>query len=183
MAKKITAAAKADLMINIGEITGAHGIKGQIKVASLTDFDDVRFAVGAKVYVEKLQTTMTITQSSVHKGMQLLQLDGITDRNMAQSLLHSYLQIESGDLQELPEGEYYQFQLLGVEVYEDEKFLGTVSRVQQTGANDVYYIDTPNDEMGQHGQILLPALKSVVLSIDLETNRMQVKIPAGLLDL
>lgn len=182
MAKKITAAAKADFMINIGEITGAHGIKGQIKVASLTDFDDVRFAVGAKVYVEKLQTAMTITQSSVHKGMQLLQLDGINDRDLAQSLLHSYLQIESSDLQELPEGEYYQFQLLGVEVYEDDKFLGTVSKVQQTGANDVYYIDSSED-MGQHGQILLPALKSVVQSIDLEANRMQVKIPAGLLDL
>lgn len=182
MAKKMRNADQADLMINIGEVTGAHGIKGQIKVASLTDFDELRFAVGAKVYVEKLHTTMTITQSSMHKGVHLLQLDGITDRDTAQSLLHSYLQIASSDLQELPEGEYYQFQLLGVEVYEGDKFLGVVSKVQQTGANDVYYIDTP-DEVGQHGQILLPALKSVVLDIDLTNNRMQVKIPAGLLDL
>ncbi len=183
MAKKMKNADRADFMINIGEVTGAHGIKGQIKVASLTDFDEVRFAVGAKVYVEKLQTSMTITQSSMHKGMHLLQLDGVTDRDVAQSLLHSYLQIAGSDLQELPEGEYYQFQLLGVEVYEGDKFLGVVSKVQQTGANDVYYIDTPDDEVGQHGQILLPALKSVVLEIDLVNNRMQVKIPAGLLDL
>ena len=182
MAKKIIAAAKADRMINIGEITGAHGVRGQIKVASLTDFNDIRFAVGAKVYVEKLRTTMTITQSSVHKGLQLLQLDGIDDRDVAQSLLHTYLQIDKNDLQELPEGEYYQFQLIGVEVYEDDKLLGTISNVQQTGANDVYYIDTP-DQGGQKGQILLPAIKSVVLSVDLENNKMQVKVPAGLLDL
>ena len=182
MTKKIVAVNKADHMINVGEITGAHGVRGQIKVSSLTDFDDIRFAVGAKVYVEKLKATMTITQSSVHKGLRLLQLDGITDRDVAQSLLHTYLQINRNDLQKLPEGEYYHFQLLGVEVYEDDKHLGTISSVQQTGANDVYYIDTL-DKSGQKGQILLPALKSVVLSVDLENNRMQVKIPAGLLDL
>lgn len=182
MTKKVVAVSKADHMINIGEITGAHGVKGQIKVASLTDFDDIRFAVGAKVYVEKLKTDMTVVQSSVHKGLRLLQLDGINDRDVAASLLHTYLQIDKKDLRELPKGEYYQFQLLGLEVYENDKLLGTVSSVRQTGANDVYYIDTINNE-GQKGQILLPAIKSVVLSVDLENKKMQVKLPKGLLDL
>lgn len=181
MSKQITAGKKSDRMIDIGEIMGAHGVKGQLKVMSLTDFEDIRFAVGAKVYVQKLKKYMTITQSSVHKGLYLLQLDGIADRDTVQELLHTYLQIDRDDLQELPEGEYYCFQLIGLQVYEEDKLLGTITDVQQTGANDVYHIKTPD---GSHkGLILLPALKSVVMSVDLENNKMQVKVPAGLLDL
>ncbi|MGI5824956.1 MAG: ribosome maturation factor RimM [Bacillota bacterium] len=181
MSKKIVAAKKEDKMIDIGEITGAHGIKGQIKVASLTDFPEIRFATGAEVYVSKLNTFMTVTQSSVHKGLYLLQLDGLNDRDKAQDLLHSHLQIDKNDLQELPEGEYYCFQLIGLKVYEDDNLLGTVVDVQQTGANDVYHIKTPD---GSHkGLILLPALKTVVMKIDLENGKMQVKVPEGLLDL
>ncbi len=169
-----------DNMINIGEITGAHGVKGQIKVASLTDFEDLRFAVGETVYLEKLQTSMVITQSSVHKGLYLLKLDGINDRDAAHALLHSYLQIHQDDLQELPEGEYYCFQLEGLNVYEDDRLLGTIVDVQQTGANDVYHIQTADGS--QKGLLLLPALKSVVKEIDLKNRRMQVRVPAGLLD-
>ena len=55
MSKQITAGKKSDRMIDIGEIMGAHVVKGQLKVMSLTDFEDIRFAVGAKVYVQKLK--------------------------------------------------------------------------------------------------------------------------------
>lgn len=168
-------------MIDIGEITGAHGVRGQIKVSSLTDFDEIRFAVGAKVYVEKLQQYMSIIKSSIHKGLYLLQLDGINDRDQAQELLHSHLQIQEKDLQELPEGQYYQFQLIGLEVYEDDKHLGTIIDIQQTGANDVYHIKTADGS--NKGLILLPALKSVVLKIDIDNKKMLVKVPNGLLDL
>lgn len=166
--------------IAIGVITGAHGIRGQVKVESLTDFAEMRFAEGQKVWLEKQNRLAVIEQSQMHKGLYLLKLSGIDDRDVAQSLLQSYLKIDQTELAELPEGEYYHFQLIGLEVYEGEKHWGTLTDIRQTGANDVYTIKTADGS--NKGEILLPALKSVVLSIDLQQKKMQVKIPAGLLD-
>jgi 16S rRNA processing protein RimM len=175
---KIKALKKTD-WITVGEITGAHGIRGQVKVASLTDFAEQRFAIGSELYIERLQKKMKITESQIHKGLYLLKLDGINDRDLAQALLHSYVQIDINDLAELPEGQYYHFQLIGMQVYEDDTLLGEIIDVRPTGANDVYYIKTPDGSHG--GEILLPALKDVVLDVDLSMRKMQVKVPAGLL--
>lgn len=164
-------------MIMIGEITGAHGIRGQVKVESLTDFPELRFSTGARVYVEKQRRWANVLASSIHKGLYLLTLEDITDRDVAQSLLHTYLCISRDDLEELPEGEYYHFQLVGLKVYEDERLLGELVEVMQTGANDVYMI---RNEQGD--ELLLPALQSCILKVDLSSGTMAVKIPEGLLD-
>jgi len=105
---QIRARKKAPDMINVGEITGAHGVRGQIKVSSLTDFAEERFAVGSELYIEKLKKYAVITESQMHKGLHLLKFDGIDDRDLAQALLHTYLQISLADIGELPEGQFYQ---------------------------------------------------------------------------
>lgn len=167
-------------MINVGEITGAHGIRGQVKVASLTDFPEVRFAPGSKLYSDKLGREVTVEAAGQHKGLYLLSLSGVADRDVAQSLLHSYLQVGMDDLPELPQGEYYHFQLIGLNVYEGERCLGEITEVMQTGANDVYVITAPAGV--KPAEILLPALKECVLGVDLAAGKMNVKIPEGLID-
>lgn len=169
--------ANASEMIMVGEITGAHGIRGQIKVESLTDFPELRFAPGARLYVEKQRRWANVLASGMHKGLYLLTLEGVTDRDAAQSLLHTYLRISQDDLEELPDGEYYHFQLIGLKVYEDDRLLGELVEIMQTGANDVYVI---RDAQG--AELLLPALQSCVLKVDLASGTMAVKIPEGLLD-
>lgn len=169
-----------DKMINVGEITGAHGIKGQVKVASLTDFPEVRFAKGSKLYSPKLGRDVTVEACSQHKGLYLLSLSGLTDRDVAQSLLHSYLQVGIDELPELPQGEYYHFQLIGLQVWENERLLGEITEIMQTGANDVYVITAPEGQ--KPSEILLPALKSCILGVDLAAGRMNVAIPEGLID-
>lgn len=167
-------------MINVGEITGAHGIKGQVKVESLTDFPELRFAVGSELFCEKLGKLLTVEATGVHKGLYLLSLSGVNDRDVAQGLLHSYLQVPMTELPELPEGEYYHFQLIGLNVYEGERLLGEITEVMQTGANDVYVIKAP--EGVKPAEILLPALKDCILGVDLAEGTMSVKIPEGLID-
>ena len=81
------------------------------------------------------------------------------------------------DAIKLPEGRYFIFQLEGLDVYEDDRFVGVLTEVLQPGANDVYVIKPPQGE-----EIYLPAIKSAVLNVDLENKRMQIKIPEGLLD-
>ena len=169
--------AEVSEMIMVGEITGAHGIRGQVKVESLTDFPELRFAPGAQVYVEKQRRWAKVLASGMHKGLYLLTLEDITDRDVAQSLLHTYLRISRDDLEELPEGEYYHFQLIGLKVYEDDRLLGELAEVMQTGANDVYVIRGAQGE-----ELLLPALQSCILKVDLAAGTMSVKIPEGLLD-
>lgn len=164
-------------MIMVGEISGAHGIRGQVKVESLTDFPERRFAPGAEVYIEKQRRWAKVQSSGLHKGLYLLGLEGIADRDTAQSLLHTYICIAREELEELPEGEYYHFQLVGLRVYEEERLLGELVEVMQTGANDVYVIRD-----GQGAEILLPALKSCILQVDLAAGLMRVRIPEGLLD-
>lgn len=170
----------AEEMINVGEITGAHGIKGQVKVEALTDFPEERFAPGSELYSAKLGRTVRVISAGVHKGLYLLGLEGVGDRDLAQSLLHTCLQVPKSSLPALPEGEYYHFQLIGLQVYEGEKLLGELTEVMQTGANDVYVIAAPAGQ--KPAEILLPALKSCILGVDLAAGKMTVKIPEGLLD-
>ena len=170
----------AENMINVGEITGAHGIKGQVKVAALTDFPQERFAPGSKLYSPKLGRTVEVLTSGIHKGLYLLLLDGVDNRDSAQALLHTYLQVPQSSLAALPEGEFYHFQLIGLKVYEGDKLLGELTEVMQTGANDVYVITSQSGH--KPSDILLPALKSCILDVDLQAGTMAVKIPEGLLD-
>lgn len=78
---------------------------------------------------------------------------------------------------ELEEDEYFICDLIGIDVYEEDKLLGQLTDVLETGSNDVYIVQDSNMR-----EILIPALKSVVESIDIEGKRMQVKLPEGLID-
>ena len=164
--------------IKVGEITGAHGVKGMVKVEALTDDPFGRFAVGNKVWSEKLAHELEVESCQIHKGLMLLKFKGIDDRDMAHSLLHTYLKVNKSELPKLPKGQYYHFELIGLKVYEGENYLGKVADIFTTGANDIYVIK------GEEGtkDILLPALKSVVKNIDVAAGKMDVIIPAGLLD-
>ena len=76
---------------------------------------------------------------------------------------------------DLEEGDYYWFDLIGLDVFGiDQKYLGRLESIIQTGSNDVYVVKKDDTE------ILIPALESVVQKIDLKNRRMQVDLPEGL---
>jgi 16S rRNA processing protein RimM len=111
-----------------------------------------------------------------HRDTVLLKLGGCDDRNSADELRGLLVQIPIEDAVPLEEGEYYHFQLVGVRVEtEDGEWLGQVAEVLQTGANDVYVV------RGPRGEILLPAVESVVFELDLDSKRMVVHLLPGLL--
>lgn len=177
--------AVAEDMFIVGEITGTHGVRGIVKVMSLTDFPELRFKVGNEIYVEKLGKKVKILSASQHKGLYLVGLEGITDYDMGHALLHTYMKINKSELAPLADGEFYQYQIIGLEVFDNGEMVGTVREIMETGANDVYILDAvegfaPNGK--EIKEILLPVIPSCVLKIDPENNRMDVKIPEGLLD-
>ena len=164
--------------IQIGKIINTHGHKGCLKIYPLTD-DAERFFELERVYVKlnDYYTAYTVSKVQLHKNVVLLTLAEIPDMNEAERLKGFYLEIPKEEARPLSVDSYYIYQLIGLDVFEEEQFLGKLCEVLKPGSNDVFVVKTPENK-----EIYLPALKSVVTLIDLEHGRMEVKIPPGLLD-
>lgn len=157
--------------IIIGKIVAPHGVRGDVRVIPLTDFPE-RFSKMKTVSLDSGQTYQ-IESTKEHKQFIILKLKGLNSRNDVESLKGHLIQIPREDAMPLPEDRFYIFDLIGLKVYdEEEKFLGVLTDVLQTGSNDVYIVE----ESAQAKPLLIPALKKVVLKIDLIEKIMIVKL-------
>ncbi|HHU50801.1 MAG TPA: 16S rRNA processing protein RimM [Firmicutes bacterium] len=166
-------------LIAVGEVLTTRGVKGEVKVAPLTAYDG-RWHELKRVLAcsEREQIELTIENARFFRQFVLIKFCEIRTVEEAEQLKGLFLWIPKEERPPLPEGSYYLDELEGIRVYgESQEYLGTVTEVIPTGANDVYVL-----RGGPYGEILLPALKSVVLSVDLATGRMVVKLPAGLVE-
>lgn len=159
--------------IAIGRVVAPWGVHGEIKVEALTDFPE-RFSPKRDVHVNK--KTMAIERCRWHRGKALLKLAGIDNIESAEKLRGQFLEIPQSQINPLAENEYYQFQILGLDVWTaDNKFLGKIERIISTGSNDVYVVPT------EDGEVLIPSIEDVVKSVDLDAGRMTVEAIDGLL--
>jgi 16S rRNA processing protein RimM len=118
----------------------------------------------------------TIKGARKHKGSVLFKLEGISTRDQAETLTGCEVSVRTKELPALGEGEYYWFELMGMEVRDEEgNGLGSIFNIFATGSNDVYEV------RGDLGDILIPAIEGVVLDVDMEKNLMTVRLPEGLL--
>ena len=165
----------------IGRIIAPHGIRGEVKVVVLTDFPE-RFKPGTHVFLgagteDPEARPAKIAAARPHKGGFLVKLDIVPDRNAAELVRNRYLLIPAADAMPLGEHENYLHDLIGLEVETtDGQHLGELREVLFTNANDVYVV------RGPAGEVLLPAIRDVVLQVDLPARRMVVALPEGLLD-
>ena len=173
---------KADPIVDrviIGKIVGVHGAKGTVKVHSYAESLDI-FEPGMIISVSSHdggEESHEIDWIKPHSRGALLALKGIDNRDQAKKLIGSNLQIEKAKLPQLDTGVYYWHDLIGLKVFTtDDRYLGRLDSIIETGANDVYVVKDDDSE------ILIPALESVVRKIDIEANLMQVDLPAGLED-
>lgn len=163
--------------LEIGQIVNTFGIKGMVKVKPFTD-DIRRFDRLKKVYIEKqkVKEEYEIEEVKYHKEMVLIKFKGIENLEEANLLRNYYLFVNREDEEPLEEGRYYIVDMLGLEVYTDEEMLlGNLEDIFNTGSNDIYVV---RDERGK--QILLPATKEVIKSVDIENKRMLVHLLPGL---
>jgi 16S rRNA processing protein RimM len=110
-----------------------------------------------------------------HKTRVLLKLDGYDDRNAADTLRGQWLQVPEADAVPLDEDEYYLYQLIGLKVFEeDESYLGTLTEVLETKANNVFIVNGPA------GEILVPDISQVIRDINFENGRLVVRLLPGL---
>ncbi|SHH15164.1 16S rRNA processing protein RimM [Thermosyntropha lipolytica DSM 11003] len=168
-----------DEMVAIGKIVGTFGFKGTVKIALLTDFPE-RFKGLKKVrlYGERINRDFEIEEAKAYNNMYLIKFKGIESKEEAIRYKNVLLMIHESEVYPLPEGYYYHFQLKGLKVYDEERgFLGELTEILETGANDVYIVNSE-----EYGEILLPAIKSVIKEIKLEENIMKVKLLPGIID-
>jgi 16S rRNA processing protein RimM len=157
--------------VAVGRVQSPFGLKGELKVMSLTDNPE-RFVPKAKLWAG--QQPVTIASVREAQGYVYLMLKGFSDRSSVDKFRHALLQVPETELPELEEGEYYRFQLLGLTVVDkDGTELGTIAEVIETGATDVYRV---RDAEGK--DTLLAATEDVVISVDLPAKRMVVDPPA-----
>ncbi len=161
----------------IGRVLRPHGIRGELRVEILTDFPE-RVGELRYVYVGARHRRNRLQSARPHRGALLIKLEGCDDRNAAELLRGALIHVALEDAVPLEEGEYYHFQVLGVQVEtEAGEPLGEVVEVLSTpGANDVYVVHGPR------GEVLLPAIRDVVLELDVEAKRMVVHLMPGLVD-
>ncbi|MBM4422000.1 MAG: 16S rRNA processing protein RimM [Chloroflexi bacterium] len=156
----------------IGRVLRPHGVRGELRLAMQTAFPAHLSEVDV-VHIGDDHKPYPLKSFRLHKAMLLISVEGCDDRNEADTLRGEIVSIKATDAAPLKPGEYYHHQIVGLTVVTDTgEELGSVVEIIETGANDVYVV------RGQVGEILLPAIKSVILKI--EPSQMRVHLIDGL---
>lgn len=163
-----------DAHIVVGRIRSAWGLRGDVGVEVLSDVP-TRFDVGSVLHLRGKPTRVERSRRS-KRGL-LVKFDAVHDRTQADALRGEELTVRPDQLEPLPDGVYYHFQIIGMRVSaHDGEPLGVIKEIITTGGNDVYVI-------AKHGRrdVLIPAIPDVVLNVDLAKNLMLVDLPGGLI--
>ena len=160
----------------VGFLRRPHGVKGEILMDVHTDFPE-RLKTGKTVFVGDSYEPMVMASLRPHASGLLVRFRGIKTPEGAGQYRNSWVYVPTGDRPALPEGEYYHHQLIGLTVVTDEdRELGMLVDVLETGANDVYLV---RDADGK--ETLLPAIPEVVLEVRLADRQMRVHLLEGLI--
>ena len=164
--------------LKVGVITTTHGVRGEVKFYPTTD-EPERFLELDHVLLDtgKEFRDLEIKNVRFFKNLVILKFKGIDNINDIEKYKGHDLWIPREEGQELDEDEYYIADLLGLRVIlDDGTEFGTLKNVMETGANDVYIIDT-----NAHGEVLVPAIRECIQDIDLEKNTMTIHLMKGLI--
>ncbi len=161
--------------IVIGTILSPWGLQGHMKVDVETDFPE-RFSPSSKVFIDK--QPVIINEVAWHKGKAIIKLEGLDTGEEVDALVGRVIEVHYSQLYSLEDGEYYHFQLVGLEVKTTGgEVLGNIDKVLSMASADIYVIK------GRNGDILIPATDEFVKSIDLAEGVLVIELMDGLLDL
>lgn len=162
----------------VGKIINTHGIKGELKVMPMTsDISRFEYLLFTSIEINGQIKEFKVEGVRYHKEFVLINLNGIDNMTDAEALKGHELLVDRENARPLDDDEYFICDLLWLKVYEDEKLLGELADILETGSNDVYVVKSVDGR-----ELLIPALKSIVLNVDIENKRIQVKLPEGLTD-
>ena len=167
-------------LLLVGRVARAHGNKGQVIVNPETDFAQERFARGNVLVVEQRGTAIerTITAVRFQDGRPIIALDGIATMNEAEALAGAELKMPASALGPLPRRTYYRHDLVGCEVKDTAgRVIGRVAGVEGPLERSRLVVD------GERGEVLIPMVEGICVSVDPGRKLILVDPPEGLLEL
>ena len=159
----------------VGRILRPHGVRGNLLIMPESELIKSILS-GSEIFLGSTHIPYTVKHISPHRDQYILSLETLNSRDDAEAYRESFVYVRFENTSPLPENVYFYWQLLGLEVHSDEdENLGSLLDIIETGANDVYVV---RSEKGD--ELLLPAIESVIKSIDLDENIMIVHLIPGL---
>lgn len=163
--------------LQVGVISSTHGIRGEVKVFPTTD-DPMRFKKLKKVFLDTGRERLELEVQSVRffKQFAIVKFKGIDNINDIEKYKGKGIFVPREDAVPLDEDEYYIADLIGMEVFTEDGHFGVVRDVMETGANEVYIV-----ESDEHGEVLIPAIRQCVLDVNVEEKKMKIRLMDGLI--
>ncbi len=163
--------------LEAGQVVGTHGVRGELRVQPMGDSPEflVRFRT---LYLDQGRTPVRVRSARVHKNIALIALENVNSIDDGERLRGRILYLDRNDAR-LPKGRYFIADLMGMQVSDadDGRIYGKLTDVMQTGANDVYEI---TDDAGK--TYLMPAVKQMVIDVNIEAGEMKIRPVAGIFD-
>ncbi|MFD3258304.1 ribosome maturation factor RimM [Paenibacillus lentus] len=171
----------SDSLLSVGKIVNTHGIRGELKVISNTDFPEVRFAPKSRLMMVHPETgeqiEVTVASARPNKGMFIVRFADFDNINEVEKYKGFEIKVSKEESVELPDNEYYFYEIIGCRVMDEEgEELGVVEEILRPGANDVWVVKMPSRK-----QLLLPVIDEVVLDVDVQAKIVKVHLMEGLL--
>lgn len=169
-----------DKWYNVGKIVNTHGIKGEVRIISRTDFPEERYKVGNTLHIfiaDKEPIEVTVQSHRTHKNFDLVTFEGYDNVNDVERFKDSLVKVHESQLGELEEGEYYFHEIIGCTVVTEEgEELGAIKEILTPGANDVWVVKGAKGK-----EILIPFIDDIVKEIDIEEKRITIHLMEGLI--
>ncbi len=167
-------------LISFGKISKVHGLAGEVKFLTHSRQID-NISILERIFVYKKPggppTELTITKGRIHKNSAIIRIKGIDSIEDAEKLVGTIVYVETEDLNELDEGEYYWFDLIGLETYTDDgQFIGIVDSLIDRSMQSLLVVKTENREH------LIPLTEPIVKEIDLQNSKIIITPIEGLLE-
>jgi len=169
----------SERLIPLGEIVATHGIEGWLRVKPYNRRSTTLSSI-ATVFVDKdnVRSAYLLQTSKTHKGLFLIKLRGIDEIGAAKQCVGAILSVAEEALEPLGPGEYYYYQVLGLDAFDIEgRWIGRIAQIWSKEGGDLYVI------RGSEKEYLIPVVKEIIEKIDLPAGRITINPPAGLLDL
>ncbi|SCY22991.1 16S rRNA processing protein RimM [Microbacterium sp. LKL04] len=176
----------ARTQLRVGRLVKAHGLKGALKLELYTDDPDGRFVPGAVFTLQVPESspwhgkTVTVREFKWMNSHPVVFLDGVEDRDGAESLVRAILWIDQDPTAPVVEDDaWYDHQLVGLDVVRDGEVVGRVARVDHFPAQDLLSVQLTG---GEDREVLVPFVKAIVSEVDMAAGRLVVTPPAGLFE-
>lgn len=170
---------------NVGKIVNTHGIKGEVRIISMTDFPERRYKSGNQLTFfskqDGIQFPLTVRTHRKHKQFDLVSFEELLSVEEVERLKGGLLKISEEQLnrEELDDNEFYYYEIIGCNVFSEKgEFLGTITEILSPGANDVWVVQAT----GNRKPYYIPYIESVVKQVNVKEKRVTIHVMEGLIE-